>query len=330
MNKPFVISVILVSFLLLNAALTLTTALLWRVIDAPSLRWSAKKRARLAFTFSIFPTALSAIFIFFLFIPAFAAHEKHNPNEFVSVKLALLSLLAFVCIAWAICNSLFSLLRTRMQISKWAREENRLDLKSTLLPAYRIKHDYPIIAVAGFFKPKIFIDEKVFEILSDDELAAVIAHEQAHVESNDNWKRLALNFCTSLMIFPLNKRIETAWENSIEAVADKRASKETLTRPLDLASALTKLARVMKENPQARLVASHISSDWQTPVAWRVHRLVKLADGFSVKEEHDVVGRSGLLIIALGLAAMFLLFVTQTDLLAVVHRLIEIFVKVLV
>lgn len=330
MNKPFAICVILVLFLSLNAVLTLATAVLWKFIDKHSLRWSAKKRARLAFTLSILPTGLSAIFIFFFFIPAFVVHEKHNPHEFIGTKLLLLSLLAFSCLAWAVCHSFFSLLRTRIQISKWAHEENLLDLKSTSLPAYRIKHDYPIIAVAGFFRPKIFIDEKVFEILNEDELAAVIAHEQAHVESNDNWKRLALNFCKSLLIYPFNGRIETAWENSMEAVADRRASNETLTRPLDLASALTKLARVMKENPQARLVASHISSDWQAPVASRVHRLVKLSNEFSVKEEQSVVGRSGLLVIALGLSVTFLLSVTQTDLLGVVHRLIEVFVKVLV
>lgn len=330
-NTAFAICVILVLFVSLNILLTGATIILWRLIDVRSLNWSAKARARLAFTLRLFPTIFPFLFLTFFFAPAFAIYEKHNPDEFISVKLALLTFIASVCIAYAVVQLLLSLLRTRLQIAKWAREENRLNLKSTTLPAYRIKHDYPMLAVVGFFKPRIFVDGRVLELLNEDELAAVIAHEHAHVEMQDNWKRLALKFCKSLLIVSFSTKIEKAWETSVEAVADKFASNGKQTRSLDLASALTKLARVMSENPKAQLVASHISSDWQTPVAWRVHRLVKLAGNEpSQKEERAFLSRFSLKIIAYLSVVSFLFFTTQTDLLLYVHRFMEIFVKALV
>jgi Zn-dependent protease with chaperone function len=330
-NATFAICVILVLFVSLNMALTLTTAILWRFLDAPSLKWSAKGRARLAFALRVFPTIFPFLFLSLLFAPAFAIYEKYNPGEFIRVKLAVLTFISSVCITWAVIQSLLSLLRTRFQITKWAREENRLNLKYTKFPAYRIKHVYPMLAVVGFFKPKIFVDARVLEILNENELAAVIAHEHAHVELQDNWKRLALKFCKSLLIFPFNTRIETAWETSVEAVADKFASNGKHSRSLDLASALAKLARVMTENPKAKLVASHISSDWQTPVAWRIHRLIKLAGSESIqKEDSAFLNRSILKMITCALAVSFLFFTTQTDLLFYVHHFMEFFVKALV
>jgi Zn-dependent protease with chaperone function len=327
----FVIFLIVSAFLLLNVLLSLATTAAWRVIAKPSLNWSAKRRASFVFTLRVLPFVFSAALLLFLFIPAFALHEKENPNEFISFKLAVLACVALMCVLFAVAQLSLSLLKTRTQISRLAREENRLNFGTTKFPVYKIKHDTPMVAVFGFFKPKVFIEEKVLELLNDEEIEAVLAHEEAHITSRDNLKKLAMIFCRSLSVFRFGNEIEKAWRDSSEAFADETASREKRTRSLDLASALVKLARMMSASSQSRLtVASFISNEMSAPVAWRIQRLIKLANSFPQSEEKEYLNGFNLWL-AIGISAiMFLVIVTQTDLLLMVHHLIEAFVKILV
>ena len=328
---PFVIFLILSAFLLLNVLLTLATTMSWRFIAKPSLSWSAKKRASFVFALRVSPILFSVALLLFLFIPSFALHEKENPNEFVSFRLAAFASVALIYFAFAVVQLFLSLVKTRMQIRRWSREENRLSFDSVKFPVYKIKHDTPMIAVFGFFKSKIFIEEKVLELLNQEEIEAVLAHEQAHIASHDNLKKLAINFCHSLSVFRLGEDIENAWHDSSEALADEIAAREKRTRSLDLASALVKLARVMSVQSQPKLtVASYISNEFPSPIAWRIQRLIKLANNFPQREEASRFSNVVLFAIIISVAFAFLFFVTQTNLLLVIHNLIEAFVSVLV
>ena len=327
----FAVFLVLASFFLMNALLTLFVGVTWRFVSKLSLNWSAKSRAKFIFAFRLLPFVLSVSLLLFLFIPSFVIHEKENPEEFVSFRLSVLAFVALAVLVFAFLRALLSLLKTQILVSKWMREENRLNLGYTKTPVYKIENQYPMIAVFGLFKHKIFIDSRVFEILNDEEIEAVIAHEQAHINSLDNLKRFALNFCRNLTVLPFFKNIETAWDNSSEAAADEFASQDKRTRPLDLASALVKLARELSNTPTQKFVmASYISSEAHAPVAWRIERLISLANNFPQKEEKKYLGSFILAIACFAFAVKFLLLATHTDLFLFTHYLIEIFVKLLV
>ncbi|GEM_PF-3249146 len=327
----FAVFVVSTAFFLLNVLLTLLIGFAWRLFEKLTLKWSAKRRANFVFAFRVFPFVLSVSLLLFLFIPSFILHEQENPAEYVSLRLALLGSATLLLVVYAVVKTLLSLLKTRNLILKWEREENRLSLSFTKIPVYRIEYQHPVIAVFGLFKQKIFIDYRVFEILNDDEIEAVLAHEQAHINSLDNLKRLSLSFCHNLTNLPFCREIETTWENCSEAAADEFASRAKRTRPLDLASALVKLAREISNVPSKKYaIASYISSEAHTPVTWRVERLINLANSFPQKEEGKNVGSLILKFACIVFFIKFLLLVTHTDLLLITHQIAEVFVKLLI
>ncbi len=94
---------------------------------------------------------------------------------------------------------------------------------------------------AGFLRPRIYISELLAEHLEEDELAALIAHEGAHVARRDP---LRLSFFRALacVLFwlPALRRLADDMSDEAELAADDVAARG---RPLVLASAIVGVAR---------------------------------------------------------------------------------------
>jgi hypothetical protein len=88
---------------------------------------------------------------------------------------------------------------------------------------------------------------KYFDSLNNDELAAVIAHETAHITARDNLKHWLMRICRDVLaIIPLNRSLDKEWTEAIELAADeKAASLRGGAAALDLAQALIKIARLV-------------------------------------------------------------------------------------
>jgi Zn-dependent protease with chaperone function len=97
---------------------------------------------------------------------------------------------------------------------------------------------FPVVAVAGLFRPRIFVDRRVLAACSPAELDAIAAHEQAHVVGRDNLKRLLIGACQG----PASAAAR-AWRQAAEHAADNQAA-DSSQRALDLASALLSVARL--------------------------------------------------------------------------------------
>ncbi len=106
----------------------------------------------------------------------------------------------------------------------------------------RVVEGLPVPAFAvGLWSPRIYLDRRLVEDLSAEELAAVLRHEHAHVRRRDPLRLSMLRFiaCTLFWV-PILKRFVADMADEVELVADRIAAK---SNPLTLASALITLAQ---------------------------------------------------------------------------------------
>ncbi|MFN2578570.1 MAG: M48 family metalloprotease, partial [Pyrinomonadaceae bacterium] len=111
---------------------------------------------------------------------------------------------------------------TNQLTRKWLSQSERIDLPGIQIPALRITHPFPIIAIVGTFRPRLFIAREVLLSLNQEELAAAIAHECGHLSARDNLKRTLLRICRdTLLLVPFGRAVDRAWAECAESAADE-------------------------------------------------------------------------------------------------------------
>ncbi len=276
----FVVCLSLSALLTINALASLGAEALWRVIRRTTRRWPARTRAQVIFTLRIFPLTGALICVAVVILPSYLTYEPWPPDEVVTAKLAAITLLSAAGIGVAIWRGLDSWRGTRRLVADWLRHAKAIQLKGAPIPAYRIRHPFPVIAVVGVMRPQLFIASQIFDSLSPDEITAAIRHEVGHLEMRDNLKRVIMRACRDvLMIVPCGRILDWDWRETTEAAADEYASFAGATIALDLASALIKIARMIPEGMRPVMPAgAFLIDDEGDGVAWRVRRLTQLAE----------------------------------------------------
>lgn len=325
----------MVALLSTNVLATLLSIALWRALRHKLGRRSAAAQAQVLFYLRLLPFACALVFVCGFVIPAYLHHEPHATNEVVSLKLAFFAAFCLCGLALAVWRGLHSWVATRRLVADWLRHSERVELASVGVPVYRLQHRFPVIAVVGVVRPRLFIAAHLFDALSAEELRAALLHEQGHLAARDNLKRAALRACRDvLMIVPAGRALDRAWVEQSEAAADEHAARENgASLALDLASALVKVARLVPAGATPRLPAgAFLSGDrGENGVAWRVRRLARLAT-----DEPAPPGASNAALnyaLAVALAAALLVSATasfsQPRLLAPLHGALERVVRAL-
>lgn len=280
----------LAALLTLNAIASLVAVSLWRVVAPLTDRSSAATRANLLFAFRIFPPASAIACVLALFAPAYVAHEPRLTTEVVSFKLAALAFLSVVGVALAIWRGLMTLRATRRLVADWLSHAEPVRIDNISIPAYRVKHRFPVVAVVGSIRPRLFIAEQVFAALSDKEVRAVVAHEAGHLAARDNLKRALVRACRDvLMLVPCGRSLDSAWAESAEAAADEYAARSRGSLgALDLAEAMIKIARLVPAGAKSTMPAGAFLVDGVNDggVARRVHQLAELAAVDNQRKPH--------------------------------------------
>ncbi len=326
MYKLLGISLALATLFALNVLASLLMSLVWRIAAPAINRWSARTRAEILFTLRIAAPLFSLIAVTVLLVPAYVGYEPQGTSEVVSKKLAILATVSIVGLLFAIWRACRSWVATKRLKQSWLRAATRIDLPLIEIPTFRFSHSFPIIAVVGTLRPRLFIADQVLQSLSAEELAAAIAHEGGHLAAGDNLKRALLRVCRDLlMIVPSGRSLDHAWSESVESAADEHAARLSPDVALNLASALVRIARMVPIGARTELpLAAFLVGDEMRGIKARVRRLLEIAS----TNQSARVGRLRMnallpLFAALTTIAVGVWVGGNTHLLLTVHSLVE-------
>ena len=326
MYKSLGISLMLAALLTVNAAASVMASLGWRLLARPLGCCSAKTRARILFALRTTPPALALIFVAGFLVPAYIVYEPDNTPEVVSGKLAALALVSAIGVALTVWRGLRSWLATQKLLKQWLARAEPIRIGQVSIPAFRIEHPFPVMAVVGSIRPRLFVASRVLESLSDDELRATLAHESGHLVEHDNLKRILIRACRDVLaIVPCGRSLDRAWAENAEAAADESAANHGSAVALNLASALIEIARMVPPGSRPTMpVGAMLLGDETDGVKVRVKRLLDLADT-GVRQSRCSSNISGWYGRTLFLSAIFLLlfFLINASTLAALHDAIE-------
>jgi Zn-dependent protease with chaperone function len=326
------ISVILAALVLLNAGASLVSVLLWRLIAPFSASCSARTRSDLLFTLRMAAPAFATLAVFLFVIPSYLDYEPRATTEVVSKKLAALALLSLLSITFALWRTIRSWRATAALRKQWLSKAERIRVPGLKIPAFRIPHHFPIIAIVGTLRPKLFIADNVLSSLSKDEMAAAIAHECGHLAARDNLKRTLLRLCRdSLLLVPFGRTVERMWAENAESAADEFAARQSAATALNLASALVTIAKMVPAGARADvpLGAYLVGAEETQGVKSRIRRLIEIASNNSLKRKSGSLSHFLPIVSLISFAVVAAIFASDAKILLGVHDVLEFAVNLL-
>jgi len=326
------ISLVLAALLTINTFASLVTTACWRLLKGTVRNCSARTRAEILFALRIGPPVLALISVALFLVPSYLGYEPYSTGEVVSKKLGALAIVSAAGVTFALWRALRSWFATHLLRRKWLAIARSIELSGIGIPTFCIPHSFPIIAVVGTLRPRLFIAERVLQTLNEDELKAAIAHERGHLAARDNFKRSVLRGCRdALMIFPCGRSLDRAWAETAECAADEHAAQRSDETAINLASALVRIAKMIPaETKMAMPVAAFlVGGDETRGVKGRVRRLLEIASSDRAAADSSAIGK------AIPATSLCVLLVTcvavasSPQVLATVHSAIERVVNVL-
>jgi Zn-dependent protease with chaperone function len=176
---------------------------------------------------------------------AFLIFEDRSRIETTGVLLQVLAVLTlFFTAAFAVRWYLITR-QTRRLIARWLPNARPIVLGAARVPAFVVASGFPVIGVIGVVRPRLIVAQSVLDACTPEELEAILAHEQAHIERRDNlWRALLMAAPDVLTWLPISRRLQSEWHAATEEAADDCAGRlGQRGRPL-LAQALVKVARL--------------------------------------------------------------------------------------
>ena len=320
------ISILLASLLSFNSLASLAASLTWRLSGQRARNWPARMQARILFLLRIVPIAAGVACLILLIIPAYVEHEPHSTTEGVSYKLALLAFVSAAGIGLAIVRGVASWRATARLTADWLSHAQLISVEGVNIPCYQIEHQFPVIAIVGILRPRLFIARQIFERLQPEEISSAIHHEVGHLVARDNLKRGLLRACRDvLLIIPCGRTLDQHWAEASESAADEHAAGRGRRVALDLASALVKIARLIPNGARPAMPAGvFLVGDEPSGIRARVSRLMQLASTERRPESSELaIPKSFLWLSLISALLIFVIFARQTSMLATVHSLIE-------
>lgn len=281
------ISLSLVGLLAINSTVSLMTLCLWHRITHRAETWSGTARAQFLFLLRVAPALIAVFCVGALFIPSYLRNEPRHTAEIVTVKLGIIAATSLYGIAFALWRGVARWVATRRLMKNWMQCAEPVSIKALAIPALRFPHKFPIVAIVGAIRPRLFIADQILDALTPAELSAAVSHEKGHLAAGDNLKRSLMRACRDVLaIVPWGRSLDSGWAQAAEFAADERAARGGPHVALDLASALVKIARLAPRgaSPAMPAGASLIAEDLGG-IAARVLRLTRMSADISAQKE---------------------------------------------
>jgi hypothetical protein len=259
--------------LVVSAALSLPVALALPWVEARARRSPPHRRASTLFFLGLLPALGGLVAALGLALPAWLVHEPRGTGETAGPALVALAVAGAALVAGRAGAALLDHWRTSRLVRRWSADGR--PVAGLPFPATRFAHEFPVAAVFGLARARLFLAERLLCALSREELDGVIAHEAAHHAARDNARRLLLRASPDLLALTgPGARLRQAFEEAAEAAADRRACDHV--SPLVLARALLKVASLVP--PGQRLDASVAALHRDGSLSARVRALVAAHD----------------------------------------------------
>jgi hypothetical protein len=223
------------------------------IVPALANRWpaaTAVARAKRLAMLRLVPAGLSLV-AGLLVTASFLVFEPRKSERvgWMIPSLAIFGGLLLVGAAW---RSIRIGLATRRLARKWLADSEPVTLEGINVPAFAVTSQFPIVAVVGLRRPKLVIARSVLASCTPEELRAVLAHEQGHLDRRDNLRRLLMAIAPDALAWlPVSERLLAAWRAATEEAADDAAAREGADGGVSLASALVKVARLAQNQAVA-------------------------------------------------------------------------------
>jgi Zn-dependent protease with chaperone function len=327
-------SLALAGFFLLNACFSVGVNFVFRLVQKTA---AARPRATFFFLLRILPAAASALCILFLVIPSYFILEPRGTSERIGWALSLLAALSALLLAHALLQGMASWNRSRLILRDWLQRSQPVSLPGVNIPAYKLtayklEDPFPVVAIIGALRPRLFISEHVFDALNGEEFAATLQHEIGHIIARDNLKRWLARMSPAVLPFLSGAReLAHTWHAASEECADSYAVQKGKVAPLSLASALIKVSRMMPCNHPPIPTGAYFLGEEDLPdVARRVHALLNAADSSgAVAVTQSATRRKQLLHFGLLASSTLLLMLSYPTLLLGVHEVLEEFLHLI-
>ncbi len=308
-------------FLALNVSLSLAVAMIARHLSVRIVPTAPAVRARVLLALRLLPAVVSILFVVGVFLPSFFELEPRDFDEAFGVTTTGFAVLSCGLLSAAVWRGVAALHDAVKRSRSWIAHARPIVLDGSPVPVFCLDAPTPAMTLVGVFRPKLLVTRPLLELLTAEELRAAISHEAGHLGSWDNLKRLAMRATPdALSALGASRRLEQEWALAAEHAADARAAHNRATG-LALASALLKIARLTPAIPSEHLLVSPLVGGDAI-----VSRIVRLMEGSS-----DSRASWGLrLATAAAGAGIFVTVVaTYLPLLATVHQVSEVLVRVL-
>ncbi len=312
-------------FLAVNMMAATVVSFVWRSTRQIAEQWSARMRAQILFTLRLAPSVIGLIAVGFFFFPAYLDYEPRGTAEPVSTKLAIFAALSILGLALATWRATRAFWVTHKLRREWLNVSTEISLAGVGVQAFRLPHAFPIIAVVGVFRPRLFIAEQVLHTLTPEELAATVAHEYGHLRARDNLKRGLLRACRDALLIPVGSSVEKSWSEAAESAADEYAAQTSPDVALNLASALVKIARMVPIGVRAELpLAAFIVGEEGRGIKARVRHLLDIASrGRETTSAKAELAAAVPLATAIGAFVGSAIFASHSQVLLTVHLFVE-------
>ena len=247
------------------------------------------------------PTILAALFTGLILLPAFLRLEPRRSGERIGALMIFLVLASLLPLLAGPLRGLRSALATARLARRWRTGATPIALPGSPVPVFAIDEEFPLVALVGILRPRLYVARGVLRRCSAPEMAAIVAHETAHYRRLDNLKRLLLCSCPDFLSFSAAAgELERAWSEGCDRAADDDAARRGSR--LDLAAALVKVARALEAPaPASGLFAAFCRGD---DIAARVRRLLREAPRSAGARWADRL--PPILLLGAGLAGFFL------------------------
>lgn len=197
------------------------------------------------------PFLLSLLSTGFLFMPRVeSVLVDAHCHEACSSHVPLIHSLGLASIGLAACAAvlLYLLLRCALTLRQAWQLRTQFGFLAQNQGAYHLlRAASPLVFTLGWWRPRIYVSEGLANACSQDDLAIILLHEQAHQERRDNLRLLMARLCSAVVGGRLARVILSDLQLLTEQACDFRAAE--IHGHVAVAETLLKIKRLLTLAP---------------------------------------------------------------------------------